>query len=610
MQGVEDLGFSVMASYEAKLTMAEGVALGAGSVMAYAAAYLASRSLAESDDKASSLKKAIDVALKESFEPAQIDALQPVKRRMLAMEIEPSEVPRLVPLLQTISANRTKKDLENVESFIKSAHDLEMLSTIGKMPLPEKDYVSVYDHDWEKYAKDVAEFQLIPEFYKTLMHKGSVLNLWRESLEDEDVMAGVLVAKTAMESVNGSPAMVSAMRSLLRDAFILKEGDKFFEEVDRDEPGVEYQNDWWVYPLKELIDSGMIGKFDEVASPHVKEGPEKQLQEWQYKRLLQSYLKHFDNIGHWDTYEDLVNEIEPIMAMEREGLKVVPALPLDRARRNRAAQKKVNAVRRARDRLAQRDPDWAISEFPAEYQRGRRIARFLKEIADSVEDMVKRGEVVVIHGRDGELLYDLLRRRPGIDKSKIRYAITSRALTTWTNLDDIEDAPLHPAHRQDLGRYYDYLSRLIPVGAVHIDTGFEGSVPRWLGHRGFKVKKIRMMSTDIEGEEIPISVPMTRLERRHLVGHEVEGGAQRLDSLKRYRSRTGVGGFGGVTYSKDAPGYHARAYGVYDELGLPRIAAKTPRTRFEERQRLRLAADEPSSAPKAVMEEETLLKVK
>ena len=49
-------------------------------------------------------------------------------------------------------------------------------------------------------------------------------------------------------------------------------------------------------------------------------------------------------------------------------------------------------------------------------------------------------------------------------------------------------------------------------------------------------------------------------------------------------------------YSESAPGYHARAYGVYDALGLPRRIEKSEATRFEKRRveapvRLRIAEE-------------------
>lgn len=597
MKHFEDLGFSVMASYDAKLTVAEVITIGIGGALSYAAAYFASQSLAESDDasrKASLLKKAIDFALEKNFDPFQIEILEPVRARMLGMEIEPEEVPRLIPLLQKISENRTKTDLENVGLFIEDANDLEMLAKIGRMSLPEREYVSVAGQndasssangfkqlkekkDWEQYAKDVEDFQNVPDLYKKLFWKPEVLDMWRNSLQSEEMMNAISAAKAAVNATNDSKWMTSALQQMFLDTYTHRGGDPLFEEVDRDDLGVEYQNDWWVEPLKELAESGMLKKFDEAEIQDNLSSNEAEWQKkWRYLRRLKLYLKFIDNVGQWDEYDELVRKTEKLFEWERESPfhKVIPHVPLDVIRRRRAEHKKVNATRRARDRLAQRDPDWAISEFPREYEKGKRVAWFLKEIADGVEGMLKKGETVVVHGRDGELLYDLLMRRPGVDKSKVRYAITSRPVTTWTDLDHVEGRPLHEAHRQELQRYYDYVSRVVPVGAIHVDTGFEGSVPGWFDEKGFEVKSIRMMSASGSKAEIPIDTPLTPQERRKIVIEDIENSAKRLERLTRYRVRSGIGGFSGIRYSENAPGYHARAYGVYDELGLPRLKTK------------------------------------
>lgn len=228
-------------------------------------------------------------------------------------------------------------------------------------------------------------------------------------------------------------------------------------------------------------------------------------------------------------------------------------------------------MRRRRDLLARRDPEWAIGNYPQEYDRGKRIAPMMKEVIDYIAGLNKKGEKIFIHGRDGELVFDLLKKVPGIDMSRISYAITSSALS------------LKP-HSKDYDRY---LRRKIPKDAIHIDTGFQGSIPMHLQTLGYDVRRVDLIRHQPDpnvAQTLPIAQIPSGFGSKPIdyIVDELEHAPQRLESPHEQ-------GWGKheLIYSEDAPGYHARYYGVLDALGIPRLKSQTPLTRFEQRQGLK-----------------------
>lgn len=88
----------------------------------------------------------------------------------------------------------------------------------------------------------------------------------------------------------------------------------------------------------------------------------------------------------------------------------------------------------------------------------------------------------VVHGRDGETLYHLIRTfLPKIAKYT-RYVVTPRSKTTEGMHDE---------------EYRRYLQRKMPMTEpiIHLDSGFVGSIPRWLKGQGWNVKAIKLVST-------------------------------------------------------------------------------------------------------------------
>lgn len=492
--------------------------------------------------------------------------------------------------IRTLSKKFPKSSLLDAVYHVEKEEDLIKLSKLNISKIPEYSY-GIHPKigndgniDWDRYEKDILEFETAPRplLHQAKITKGDILSVWRMMKGNEKIASAVYALAAAEEIVANTSDPMASFRHKI--AMVSK-------TEDADEHYFTKQIVEQTKTLTDAIKSGKLKKFNDTLKSQG-------ISAWNYNDKLAEFLEHYDGIADWKSYGDLAEQLAKLApsSTTSSGLGGKPLMSPE-------AKARLKAERRARDRLAKRDPEWAISEFPSEYKRGRRIAKFLEQIVDRIEELTKQGETVVVHGRDGELLYDLLMRRPDIDKSKIRYAITSRPITTWS-----ADMPLTPEHGKELRRYWDYLARMVPTGAVHIDTGFEGSIPRWLDKKGFEVKSVQMVSANRPEEQIVVSMPITDQERRAIVLSDLEHSSQRIDQLEKFNPQTGAGGFGDMIYSLAAPGYHARAYGVYDELGLPRIPQKTPKTRLEE-QRLRIAtSDEPFN--ESVVEEEKLSAVK
>ena len=250
------------------------------------------------------------------------------------------------------------------------------------------------------------------------------------------------------------------------------------------------------------------------------------------------------------------------------------------------------AAFRVMDQYAQKDPEWAISRYPEQYQKGREIAFIHDDVAKYLRALIQEGEQIVIHGRDGEIMYRVLERTPGVDMSKVHYAITSRPLGAFKRegdspkLQSVSDPIKGRSQRYEeylSENYKRYLDKNIPRNSIHVDTGIAGRIPKWLDRNGFQVKAIKMIATDQPDKEIPLSIEpeerglpsrhKSHEERQRLVDDYLETEMQRLALDKQ----SGV-----LSYSPDAPGFWAKLYGILDEMRLPRIAP----TRFERRKTL------------------------
>lgn len=469
------------------------------------------------------------------------------------------------------------QEINSVSRYLKSDKDILEFLDLGLESIPDEVY-EIFPHrvylengsteqQWGRYAKDVRDFKDVPKvlFEKANISPDEYLKYWRSFQHNDDVKSAVYTLAAAGEAIPSKSAK-EVFRYLAK-----RVGASF-----NDEDAMAY-NLKKMERLAKVLKSGLLQKLDKTIIEHsLKTGGQgDEYLTVDYEDKFLDLLDHFDKVKDWTSYGDLSEQL------------AVATGQYTSERSSKELSEEQKKLRRSRDRLAQRDPDWAISEFPSEYKRGRRIAKFLEEITDHVESLVKKGDAVVIHGRDGELLYDLLMRRPGIDKSKVRYALTSRPMTTMAmTVPEV---------------YKDYLGRMVPKNAVHIDTGFAGSIPRWLDEKGYQVKAIQMVSATNPHEQIPVSMRISDAERREIVLSDLEHSSQRLENPTQYhpadpeKNVPESGGFRGLVYSWAAPGFHARAYGVYDELGLPRLKAATPKTRFEERQEFRIAVEGPEA---------------
>ncbi len=249
---------------------------------------------------------------------------------------------------------------------------------------------------------------------------------------------------------------------------------------------------------------------------------------------------------------------------------------------------------RARDRLAQRDPQWAVENNQRDYKRGVEQAKPVYEAAEWIAEQTLAGEKVVIHGRDGDIFYQLLKRMPRskVDMSKISYLISSRPLTTEHPHEGYRESTYHyPGDERSRDPEYDaYMRRLVPRGAIHVDTGFAGSIPKWMDRyfqermpttREYEprahVKQIKMLSADREENLIPIKSldikhkpSSERMATRRGLVDSIEHTSLRLqkfggnDETSERAARPW--GKGRAAYSRQAPGFWAYLYGIEDAM--------------------------------------------
>jgi hypothetical protein len=206
----------------------------------------------------------------------------------------------------------------------------------------------------------------------------------------------------------------------------------------------------------------------------------------------------------------------------------------------------VKAGNRTRDTLAQRNPQWAIKEYPIEFDTGKRIADVYKQVMALVDGYVKDGHKVAAHLRDGEMIYQLALKM-GI--KNIIPIFSSRPLTTQNN-------------RISGSEFEKYLNRVLPksVPAIHVDTGFAGSIPLWMKREGWNVTAIKLVSADNPDMQMPIT---SARRLRSVVIEDMEHCSQRFAEVEKEDWDIGH-----IRYSYDAPGFWARFYGICEGMGI------------------------------------------
>ena len=208
---------------------------------------------------------------------------------------------------------------------------------------------------------------------------------------------------------------------------------------------------------------------------------------------------------------------------------------------------------RVRDRYAQRDPDWAIIRWDTDYRRGKSLAPVLKPVLEFLKKKAESGACLFIHGRDAEIIRDVLAR----EGYTTQYGITSRTLTTHCKRPPVD--------------FMDYLKRMAGSKGtvVHVDTGFGGSIPAWMEKQGLPVSEVCLVSSPHPEKRIPGAIEAAGGEDqlRSLVLTELEHVGHRLYKPHQWCA-------GARIYSDAAPAYWARVYGVCDALGVPRTLPK------------------------------------
>lgn len=568
ISNIEHAGFGALCSEDSRFTWRDGVVLIGGAIVSWGLSVMEkSKVLSETEDPVKAFAKELEE--KSSIRGGLLD----VALRAMKIGLTPDEVaalghmvsflpgtnqdrPELAEALKRIAKwdfkdNYTQQVVASLPYWITEKELLD-LSEIPPDAIAANVLVfddprgkGVYKIDWEKTGEKVERFKKLP--VEALKQIGFEPSRWFQIGEQASGNPTSFRAFAKLFSgVKSKP--VRKILEGLKDEFVV--GASYPENFPS---GLESPS---TQKILKAANIGLLQKIDDA----IAESPAPVFEDEnygfdQFQDLLDDTLESIEEIGPWSTLPELESQLWEI---RRRGVRPVAD--------------KEKATKRRIDRLAQENPEWAISENRSEYERGVRVGPVLGEVANYIRDLTQKGEEVVIHGRDGEMIYKIAERTPGVDMRQVHYAITSRPLTS--------------SNRGDLPpKYKAYLERLIPKDAVHIDTGYQGSVPRWLDSRGFPVKAIRMVSAVKKEEEIPLPFERDKSFRDSVVA-DLEHSAQRLESPQKE-------GFEFLTYSENAPGFWARLYGALDALRLPRLK-ESQKTRFESQQRFKTENVEPA----------------
>jgi hypothetical protein len=208
------------------------------------------------------------------------------------------------------------------------------------------------------------------------------------------------------------------------------------------------------------------------------------------------------------------------------------------------------AVFKKNDRRAQRNHRWAVAKYPKEYFRGLRLAPLYAEVIQELKKRIEQDPelILAIHGRDGEMIYELAKIvDPALFKRMV-YFITSRPLTSQRAVGPSDEAVV---------KHNEYITRILPKDkkALHVDTGFGGSIPDWFRSNGWNVSGVGLISAEKQDYAL--------LDRsyhdhglRKIVLDDLEHTPQRLAKIENIKE------WGNLTYSKHAVGFWARLYGI------------------------------------------------
>lgn len=198
---------------------------------------------------------------------------------------------------------------------------------------------------------------------------------------------------------------------------------------------------------------------------------------------------------------------------------------------------------RLRDRRAQEDPIWATEQYPNTYRDGKFLAPLYTKILEALR---KIPGPLVIHGRDGETIYQVAKSVDPQLFERMIYVLSSRPLTTETS-----------SHSP---QYLAYLNALInkEVPMVHIDTGFAGSIPLWFRSHGWNVKDIKLISSNTLEYGL-LGSESLNLELRTIV-------LDKIEHIKHRLIQATPDIWGQWIYSYDAPAFWVLVRGIVDGM--------------------------------------------
>ncbi len=207
------------------------------------------------------------------------------------------------------------------------------------------------------------------------------------------------------------------------------------------------------------------------------------------------------------------------------------------------------------DKIAQRSPRFAKKNWAYQHEKGLKVGWLFKQVLEYMQKMTAEGHTFYIHGRDGEIVYQLA-KRSGHNIS-CKFAITSRSLgPTTKDLNALDES------------YSSYLKRVFPQTnkkSIHLDSGFYGSVPRWFHNNGWdNTSSFVLVGARPDAETQKYQLPYTR--------REINGSIQSFDSLAatymediNHRLQT-PDKWGKLKFDKNAGGFWAYIYGIEESI--------------------------------------------
>jgi hypothetical protein len=171
---------------------------------------------------------------------------------------------------------------------------------------------------------------------------------------------------------------------------------------------------------------------------------------------------------------------------------------------------------RRADRRAARDMVGNAAKHKHAAQKGSKLADIAKHVCDSLATEAREtGAPVVVYGRDCEVFFHILREfYPDVVAS---YVLAPRPLTTENYSEN-----------KKIAEYHAYLRRHIPANAIHFDSGFAGTIIKWVRNKlSIPLKSIRLISTEYNDMDL-LGAASRSTRMRQIVLDDIEHESHRL----------------------------------------------------------------------------------